>query len=468
MVVKCPNCNEEVKRQHVCPFCHIDIDLYKKIKQASKKLYNKGLEQAHSRDLSGAIESLEKSLRFDKKNIQARNLLGLIYYEIGQVGFALKHWILSSNFKKEENLAFYYIKMLQRDKRTLEKQSDAIKKYNQALQAFQQKSEDIAFIQLKSIVVQHPQFLEAHALLALASMMNNEPKRALESIEKILSMDISHPIALRYYQYLQADKIRPVGMKQENLKTQAPRSQYSRTIYQQSKKQERNSWGTFNSIGLFITGAICMLALVYIFIMPSKVKGLQKNIYQLEEEIQQEQQVTSQQIQKYQQQIDQLTKENNELQQTNETLEQEQKRLEERQKIQQITLLLQKNKIEEAAPIIYSIDPSWLESEQEQLRQQWIQDIYPKAARIFYNQGLQAYNQGSTQYEKALNLLNQSLLYAKDQYFSDDALYFIAVIYENTENVQKAISIYETLLEEYPSSNQKYNAQKRLSRLQSS
>ncbi len=33
----------------------------------------------------GAIESLKTSLKFNKLNIDARNLLGLIYFEMGEV-----------------------------------------------------------------------------------------------------------------------------------------------------------------------------------------------------------------------------------------------------------------------------------------------------------------------------------------------------------------------------------------------
>ncbi len=44
----------------------------KKIMQTSNAYYNQALSRAGVRDLSGAVESLKKSLRFNKKNIQAR------------------------------------------------------------------------------------------------------------------------------------------------------------------------------------------------------------------------------------------------------------------------------------------------------------------------------------------------------------------------------------------------------------
>ena len=57
------------------------------------------MEKAGVRDLSGAIESLKISLRFNKLNIDARNLLGLIYYEMGEVVTALTEWVISKNLQ---------------------------------------------------------------------------------------------------------------------------------------------------------------------------------------------------------------------------------------------------------------------------------------------------------------------------------------------------------------------------------
>ena len=59
-----------------------------KNRQIANAYYNIGLEKARSRDLSGAVTALKKSLRFDKYQTDARNLLGLIYNEIGEVGAA--------------------------------------------------------------------------------------------------------------------------------------------------------------------------------------------------------------------------------------------------------------------------------------------------------------------------------------------------------------------------------------------
>ena len=52
----------------------------------SVRYYNQGLDKAEIRDLSGAIDLLRRSLKFNKLNIEARNLLGLVYFETGRSG----------------------------------------------------------------------------------------------------------------------------------------------------------------------------------------------------------------------------------------------------------------------------------------------------------------------------------------------------------------------------------------------
>ena len=66
--------------------------------------YNEGLEKAGVRDLTGALNSLRQSLKFNKNNIEARNLLGLVYFELGEVVAALSEWVISKNLRGEKNM----------------------------------------------------------------------------------------------------------------------------------------------------------------------------------------------------------------------------------------------------------------------------------------------------------------------------------------------------------------------------
>ena len=98
-----------------------------KILHQSNYWYNDGLRKAQIRDMSGAITSLRKSLQYNRANIDARNLLGLIYYENGEVADALVQWVISLNLQPENNLADHYLDEIQRKPGQLETESQNVK-----------------------------------------------------------------------------------------------------------------------------------------------------------------------------------------------------------------------------------------------------------------------------------------------------------------------------------------------------
>ena len=143
------------------------MDYAKKIMYQSNYWYNDGLMKAQERDMSGAIIALRQSLQYNRENIAARNLLGLVYYGIGEVAEALVEWIISKNLKPRDNIADSYIRNVQDSANELESINQAIKKYNQCLGYCKQNGEDLATIQLKQVIAAHPTFLKAYQLLAL-------------------------------------------------------------------------------------------------------------------------------------------------------------------------------------------------------------------------------------------------------------------------------------------------------------
>lgn len=76
---------------------------------------------------------MKQSLTYDKRNIQARNLLGLVYFETGEVVAALSEWVISKNLKPTKNLANEYINRLQANSNKLDAINETIRKYNNAL-----------------------------------------------------------------------------------------------------------------------------------------------------------------------------------------------------------------------------------------------------------------------------------------------------------------------------------------------
>ena len=93
--MKCMICNTQLNSSSYCPGCGCNVTVQKQIVALSSLYYNRGLEKAQIRDLSGAITCLQRSLRMYKYNIHARNLLGLVYFETGEVVAALSEWVIS-------------------------------------------------------------------------------------------------------------------------------------------------------------------------------------------------------------------------------------------------------------------------------------------------------------------------------------------------------------------------------------
>ena len=119
------------------------------------------------RNLSGAIISLRLSLKYYKYTIQARHLLGLIYYEMGEMVDALSEWVISANYQPDDNLAKKYIDQIHNNRNQLETINQTIKKYNQALTYCKQDSKDLAVIQLRKVLSLNPKLVKGHQLLAL-------------------------------------------------------------------------------------------------------------------------------------------------------------------------------------------------------------------------------------------------------------------------------------------------------------
>ena len=109
------------------PCMWADLSLFKRAIRISNSYYNDGLQKAQVRNLSGAIISLRQSLKFYKYNIQARNLLGLIYYEMGEMVDALSEWVISANYQPDDNLAKKYIDQIHNNRNQLETINQTIK-----------------------------------------------------------------------------------------------------------------------------------------------------------------------------------------------------------------------------------------------------------------------------------------------------------------------------------------------------
>ena len=194
----CYNCGATLTHNDFCTNCGADVARYKKIVSTANLLYNEGLDKARVRDLSGAIESLRQCLKLDKSNVDARNLLGLVYFEIGEYVLALNEWVISKNLRPSKNIADDYISLLQDNPNKLDVYSQAVKKFNQALSYCYQGSLDLAVIQLKKVLSLNPKYVQAHQLLALLYINDEQWEDARRELNRAQKIDVGNTITLRY------------------------------------------------------------------------------------------------------------------------------------------------------------------------------------------------------------------------------------------------------------------------------
>lgn len=194
----CYNCGCHLSEHDYCTACGADVSKYKKIMAISNLFYNQGLERASVRDLSGAISSLRQSLKFNKNNIDARNLLGLVYFEMGEAVDAISQWVISQNIRSEKNLANEYLKLVQSNAARLDTINQTIRKYNQAYTYCIQDSKDLAVIQLRRVLGLNPKYVKAHQLLALLFIDMEEYEKAKRELVRALHVDVNNTLCLRY------------------------------------------------------------------------------------------------------------------------------------------------------------------------------------------------------------------------------------------------------------------------------
>jgi len=206
---KCLYCGGEVKENGYCRACGLSRSFLKKAKNTSLYYYNTALDRARFHDMTGAVEALRMSLRYDKKQIEARNLLGLCYYATGEAVSAMSQWIISANYQPKDNPAVRYLKELRDDPKTLQKVNRISRQFNQALELAGKHEFDQAMLQLKKCIQDDKNLVKAYLLMALISLEQNRKGPARKYISRVVAIDRTNPVALHY--------LREMGESEENI-----------------------------------------------------------------------------------------------------------------------------------------------------------------------------------------------------------------------------------------------------------
>lgn len=254
------------------------MDYERRIRVIANSYYNMGLEKARLRDLTGSADCLKKCLHFNKYMTDARNLLGLIYYEVGEVGDALVQWVISKNLQPEDNRADYYLEVIQKKKGTMDLERRAVRRFNQALAYVKSESEDLAILQLNKAVEDKPNYVKAQLLFALLYLVREDYQKAGKAVNKVLQIDHNHPKALYYKSIMKETGTRvkperePEKRKLKNVVSHR-QMQDDDVIIPPSYKENTRDQAVLNILAGLLLGA----AVVFFMVMPANTKSINDN-----------------------------------------------------------------------------------------------------------------------------------------------------------------------------------------------
>lgn len=466
--MKCYNCGCRLSEKDFCTNCGADVSRYKKILYASNRFFNEGLEKANVRDLSGAIVSLRQSLKFNKNNIEARNLLGLVYFEMGEVVAALSEWVISKNLKAAKNIADDYITMVQANPTRLESINQTIKKYNLALNYCKQDSIDLAIIQLKKVLSLNPKFIRAHQLLALIYMNMEDWDKAKKELVKCNAIDSNNLTTLRYMKTIdnaqEVTEDLKIGIKKKKQDEVQTYQNGNDIIIQPLNPREPVGFSTIINI---VIGIVLGLMVGIFLILPGRIQSAKAEMKEELIAIGEESDAKSITINDLEQDIKALTTENATLKgQVDNYVGTDGIMAADAILFDAVALYFaNKDDVVAISEVLENMDTSLLdEAASESFKnvyQMIVTDIGPKVADRYYDIGYTAYNNG--QYEEAIANFSKAVEYDSENV---EALYNLGNAYRKNENVQEAVTTYTLLIQLFPTSSRASKAQGYIDSLQ--
>ncbi len=459
--MKCYNCGCRLSEKDFCTGCGVDVAHYKKVMFLSNQYYNEGLEKAQVRDLSGAIASLRQSLKLNKNNTNARNLLGLVYFEMGEPVAALTEWVISKSYQGEKNIAEDYITKVQSNPSGLDDMNTSVKKYNQALAYCQQDSLDMATIQLRKVVQTNPKLIPARQLLALLYMNEEEWTKAKKELEACKRIDNGNVLTNRYLK--EVDSM--LGF--EESKNAGKRKVQEAAIWSKSgndiviQPNNPRDLGSWNVIFNILIGLVIGLAIGWFLLSPIRANqesaSLEDELTSLREQLN----VKTTAVNELTQEINLLTADKEALENQVEDYESSTGLLAAHSNLMLAQIEYNKGAAADKLLIAEYLDAVDLDFIEDVASEEYITlyqnlklAIGSSVAESFYESGYEAYR--NEDYETAIEKLSRAVDYDPN---NAEALYALANAYRENEDYVQARQLYVQVIELFPDTEKAIKAQ---------
>lgn len=463
--MRCYQCNSPLTDEDFCVKCGADVTVYKMVAKTSNSYYNLGLAKAQVRDLTGAVNCLKTSLRLNKNNIKARNLLGLVYFEMGEIVEALTQWVISRNLKPEKNAASVYIRKIQSNQNKFEAMNQTIRKYNLALKHAKTQNYDLAVIQLKKILATNPRMIKAQQLLALLLMKDEDYGRAKRHLKHSLKIDknntisqkLLYEIELQEYELAKEATDTFLPKKKKTITDNKPLSGNDVIVPPTTYKEPSN--GAITVINILV-GVLFGAAIIWFLIMPARLQSQMQEYNNTLTDYSEQLSNSNAEITSLKTQVDKLTAENEELKSATENVGITVDNVASYDAIISAAYAYMAGDKVLAAESVVNIDMTTVDTTAAINIYNTIKsECFEEAALNLYEEGFEYY--GDNEYTNAVAYLERSLK-LNPEYV--EAVYYLAMSYNSLKEYDKAKQYFQIIVDQFPDSFYANEAQAYLSK----
>lgn len=446
--MNCIVCHAQLTASDYCPKCGCNVKALKKVYALSGLYYNQGLEKAQIRDLSGAITCLKRSLKMNKLNIQARNLLGLVYFETGEVVAALSQWVISKNMMPEGNPASGYIDKLQKNANRLDMINTSIKKYNQCLEYCRNDNPDMAKIQLKKVLSNNPKLIKGYHLLALIYMKEGEYEKARKRLKAAARIDKTNTTTLRFLREIEEQTGRATNldsrfkMKEKEVEKQDGSVVYrsgNDTIIQPPEYREKSITNTLVNL---VLGLLVGAAALWFLVVPAKTQKINQEANKKVVEYSDKMATLSAELDRMQEEMDASTDSVSTAQSQIEQANTEASGYENLIKAWQA---YREGSYSTAANAIEGVNAESLSVEAKSMYDSMMSEIGSTVKSNYENEAASAMESGD--YDTAISNLEKALNIGEQD---SDTMFNLAQAYDKKGDTENANKWYQKIIDEYP------------------
>lgn len=412
----------------------------------SVSYYNEALIDARQHNLSKAIYKLEKSIKIDKRNIMAHNLIALIYMEIGNYYLAEKHLRISQSLS-DNQIANEYLKEIEKQK-YLEVYDKSVKNYNEALILANNKEYKQAIDKLRIAIYDNPKFIECKNLMILLLIHMSEFSEAKVMILDVLKTDSTNEKASIYNYFIEnKDKANDLVIRKR------------RDVFIENITPEFKTVGTYNEerespfvyINLILGILLGMLITIFLinpYLNSKKSNDLSETNNNLSAKLDQKNSeilLLNDKISEKDAKIKRLEKDLKKYKDNEKVFETEQ-------------LVITANNIyrtnpEEAIEKLLEVDEKYIKDDGIQNKYNNLKEnLFKNYSKKYFDQGYAYHTQGN--FKEAIKYYSKSV----KLFETDENLYFLANVYRQSGDSKNANKLYNKIIKNYPDSNKAVKA----------